>query len=922
MKKAKLVLLPLLCFLTGGLSGCTKDDIAALYNKDSELQSQIDELKEEIKGLKDQIDTLRSQLLEAKQAIKDEYDAKIALINAKIEDLEDDIEDLTTQFNTDKQALQDDYNQKITNLSNSVGSQITSINQQIAQDEQALQALSNKHDADKQAIQEDYNTKITNLGNSTNSQIALLNQQITQDEQALQALSSKHDADKQALQDDYNEKLQNLSEEDEEARVQLQNDYNAKIAELDAAFEEESTNLQNQITANKNSIDAFKTQYATEKAALELDYNTKIDALDASFEEESTNLQNQITTNKNTVDAFLSQYAIDKAAIELDYNTKITNLTNTYLNKVQELENSISANTDAIAALEAEMSDALTAVENDYNAKINALSTRVSSLEGIVTHTVTFDTDGASPIEPAVVQHGEKVAKPTDPVKNGYTFNGWTYQGQPWVFFGYVITEDITLVADYTPIEYSITYVLDGGTNNPSNPASYTVEDSIVLADPTKSFNDFLGWFNENDEQVTSISLGSTGDITLEARWEVNEALYENEAIQAALLEDVAISSMSSSAISSDTINELEGLYNTSLSLTTKLTETLSDGRTKDITIEWQYNDSLAEYVKSLSVVSESQSKLKFNYGSAHTDSAGNVIDPTYKTEFDTTTFVLTAVYTCGGTSQTKSFTLRLDHNAPIYDDINLTQLYAKNSDGNNFEFVNGTNIKGNHNQTYYYVAVSGKLEYVSPDGNWGLLSDGNHVVEVYQLSRFTDYDVAAANVGNYVTIYGNVSHYKGNIQIAYACRIDILTDSSAISPLVEYGELPEGMNDTSSTDYVPFYEGIHNQIGQLTNVEVVKLVSYYDNSEIPFSSFNKGTRSFLIVKKGSHLFTIAYDYHTASNSSLFGDEIESIIKNLSAGDHVTVKGTIRYSSDDYSFSANGEYQLTPFQSGDFVVIS
>ena len=64
-------------------------------------------------------------------------------------------------------------------------------------------------------------------------------------------------------------------------------------------------------------------------------------------------------------------------------------------------------------------------------------------------HTVTFDSDGGSLIESMQVLHGEKVAKPVDPVKEGFTFKCWVYQNEPWSFIGSTVTFDMTLVAIY-----------------------------------------------------------------------------------------------------------------------------------------------------------------------------------------------------------------------------------------------------------------------------------------------------------------------------------------------------------------------------------------------------------------------------------------------------------------------------------------
>lgn len=70
-------------------------------------------------------------------------------------------------------------------------------------------------------------------------------------------------------------------------------------------------------------------------------------------------------------------------------------------------------------------------------------------------------------------------------------------------------------------VSYSISYHLDGGTNNPANPTKYSKSDAtFTLQDPAKLDYNFLGWFDEKDNKITKINKGSTGDIVLTAKWE------------------------------------------------------------------------------------------------------------------------------------------------------------------------------------------------------------------------------------------------------------------------------------------------------------------------------------------------------------------------------------------------------------------
>ena len=69
---------------------------------------------------------------------------------------------------------------------------------------------------------------------------------------------------------------------------------------------------------------------------------------------------------------------------------------------------------------------------------------------------------------------------------------------------------------------YTITYVnVEGATNE--NPAGYNVEtETITLKDPAKAGYTFEGWYKDGEftTQVTEITQGTTGNITLYAKWE------------------------------------------------------------------------------------------------------------------------------------------------------------------------------------------------------------------------------------------------------------------------------------------------------------------------------------------------------------------------------------------------------------------
>ncbi len=109
-----------------------------------------------------------------------------------------------------------------------------------------------------------------------------------------------------------------------------------------------------------------------------------------------------------------------------------------------------------------------------------------------------------------------------EPARPEYEFTGWTYNGEVVTEVDPSWIDNVTLVANWRAHAYSISYELNGGTNNSSNPSSYTVEsDKITLKDATRNGYTFEGWYNTStfSRRVTTISAGSHGDLVLYAKW-------------------------------------------------------------------------------------------------------------------------------------------------------------------------------------------------------------------------------------------------------------------------------------------------------------------------------------------------------------------------------------------------------------------
>lgn len=142
--------------------------------------------------------------------------------------------------------------------------------------------------------------------------------------------------------------------------------------------------------------------------------------------------------------------------------------------------------------------------------------------------TITFDSQGGSAVNPMTGAAGSVVVLPNAPTRTGYTFTGWNTaqdgSGTTYAAGGNFTlpTGSVTLWAQWLAVVYSITYNLNGGTNSPSNPASYTIQSAtITFVAPTRTGYAFGGWFTDSGftASITQIPSGSTGNVTVYAQW-------------------------------------------------------------------------------------------------------------------------------------------------------------------------------------------------------------------------------------------------------------------------------------------------------------------------------------------------------------------------------------------------------------------
>lgn len=124
------------------------------------------------------------------------------------------------------------------------------------------------------------------------------------------------------------------------------------------------------------------------------------------------------------------------------------------------------------------------------------------------------------------------IANVKETTRTGYTFLGW-YQDTTKVSdsnpYSHTMTAATKLVAKTKINSYRITAELDGGTINgsPSWSQTYTIKDTVTLPTPIKTGYNFLGWLEKGTSGALNknvmIPVGSTGDKTYVAKWEIKK---------------------------------------------------------------------------------------------------------------------------------------------------------------------------------------------------------------------------------------------------------------------------------------------------------------------------------------------------------------------------------------------------------------
>lgn len=155
----------------------------------------------------------------------------------------------------------------------------------------------------------------------------------------------------------------------------------------------------------------------------------------------------------------------------------------------------------------------------DTSADSNTDSNTDSSTDSSVvekTYTITFKhADGTQ--DKVTVKAGETVTVPDAKQIDGYTV--------AWETTDFTnIAADMTVNAVKTAIEYTITYEVGDGINDPGNIKKYKISENDIILKPAAAGAgfDFEGWYSDENltVRVEKIAAGTTGNITLYAKYQ------------------------------------------------------------------------------------------------------------------------------------------------------------------------------------------------------------------------------------------------------------------------------------------------------------------------------------------------------------------------------------------------------------------
>ena len=162
----------------------------------------------------------------------------------------------------------------------------------------------------------------------------------------------------------------------------------------------------------------------------------------------------------------------------------------------------------------------------DENGKVGTSDITVSGAWTINQHTITYVTGVDTTIAPATRRYGVEILAPSEALtKAGYTFAGWKDQDDNVVTFPFSMPDkDLTLTAQWTAVERTITYVYAGDVpEGKEAPAAVKgiIGDTVVVPEiPTATGYTASAWVVEGADADGKVA---EQNVTVTTTWAINK---------------------------------------------------------------------------------------------------------------------------------------------------------------------------------------------------------------------------------------------------------------------------------------------------------------------------------------------------------------------------------------------------------------
>ena len=375
--------------------------------------------------------------------------------------------------------------------------------------------------------------------------------------------------------------------------------------------------------------------------------------------------------------------------------------------------------------------------------------------------------------------------------------------------------------------------------------------------------------------------------------------------------------------VSDDSVNQLGGKQSPSLYLTTKQTAKY-DNQERQATVEWSW-DTENELVPSTMEGSDylfrehGESIVKQTKNADATHDVMYVRYPVYTDLGQSFEFHFKATVSYKTASQEVEYTVILMRSTIQYDEMSLEEIYAVDASGH-YTFLHeeddgSLKISPNHDQDYLYVTTRGVITYTTPDLNYSILQAGNYAIELYQFGMCSDSKVI--EIGDTVSVSGEIACYYGTVQMSYLSLIDKLA-----TPMeYDHSEPDITAANMAGDNRWSAFSGQTHRIYNLKNVTYNGNVKDSGGAAVAADKVNPSGRFTFEVKDGDIVVTIAFDYHTNDKNNNVGVALKNVLKSATVGStKLNIRGWLRFSGPDtYSFSFDGAYQLVPTSATDVV---